>query len=347
MAGFAALFLAWSLTASAAPTACYKAYKPAYEADWGAGEEAWRAACRREGEARIVLRRIQKDSVRKCASKFKSAADKQHISLSSLNSMCAQGAYGREQLRARIGVPDTAKKSVNIEIRPVGAAGMGPIGRAIDLAKTVWRQDACFAGLNYRWWKDEMIPKDEYNRKGGRKLKGVPVGLESFEYYFISPSEDIEMYYVRIHDHMNDIFKTEVIRSDGPEHTTKGRKSEFSNCLQDVQIDTEEAATIANKGGLVMGEELPVSMQLRRYSRDYFQDPLCKVVQNENKSRLCSQAWDRNETRTLERRDLWSVAVDGDTAFVDATTRGFIYLGYGRLSTDAYGKFIRNDPRKK
>lgn len=336
----AALFLA--APASAGPADCSAAYKPEYEEQWEVTKPAWDSYCAKGYAASDALRQGQRDSMARCTARFAPYEKAQKIPTGEAAALCAQGADGRERLAARTGErPKPPPPPVRAEPRrKPGASNMGPFGRALDVARSSWRPDACFAGLYYASIESTYISVEEWTRAraAGRPPEKDKVELEEYAYYFHSGSDAVNSYRVSFGDKIESAFCYKVDRMDGPDHTDTLLVTGLGACLGDVDVDLPTAIDIATKNGWAL--DTPLKAYLVNLPSGHFQRA-CRSAASKNAPVDCGllAAWDSAKLRRTTGKPVWVLTAAGRTAFLDARGGRFRYLAPGPVDLRAAKSF--------
>lgn len=341
---FAVLLLALASGAQADQASCAAAFKPEYSVEWGAERKTWDALCAKGYDQGDALREVQRQEMARCVARFSPYEAKQKIPSGEAAALCARGADGRAILAERTG--DKASLTPVVPPKPreparkPGDSKMGPFGRALDVAKTSWHPDACFAGLHYVSIESTFIPVDEWTRARaeGRPPNKDKTELEEYAYYFHSPSEAINAYRVSFGDKLEAAFCYKVDRMDGPDTTDTAPVTGLDGCLGPVEVDLPTAIDVATKNGWVMDH--PLRAYLVQIPAGQFQRackgrtrayaPLnCDLLESLNAAKL----------RLVTGAPVWALTAGGKTAFVDALKGRFRYLFPGGMDLRAAKSF--------
>jgi len=340
------LILAAAATPAGADQAsCSSAYDASYSVDWEITRTAWESYCAKGYAAADALRQGQRDSMTHCTARFAPYEAKQKIPTGEAAALCAQGADGRARLAERTGdraAPPAAAAAKPAEpARKAGGSRMGPFGKALEVAKSSWKPDACFAGLYYVYIESTFISMDEWTkaRAAGRTPNKDKIDLEEYAYYFHSPSEAVNAYRVSFGDKLEAAFCYKVDRMDGPDHTDTAFVTGFNGCIGSVDVDLPTAIDVATKNGWVM--DAPMKAYLVQIPPGHLQRA-CRGRTAKYAPVDCDllATWDAAKLRRVTGKPVWILTAAGKTAFVDALKGRFRYLAPGVVDLRAGKSFM-------
>ena len=331
----------WTLAASLAsadPASCSQAYKAEFAAEWGATKAAWDAHCAKGYD---TLREVQRASVARCTAKFQPYEAKGKIPTGQAQAYCAQGASGRASLAAAAGLPadaPPAPRGPRIPPRKPGGAGMGPLSRALDVAKKDWSPEACFSGLKYSYWTEDYpdcAEIEEATAEGRGTRNTATAGLDAFSYYFASPSVERDIYAVRIAQRLRDCPFSVYLKE--PDHLNAPKAAGFSACLQGVKVDVGQAFDVAAQNG--WKPDLPVGGYLAAFPAGFFSKACGSGTASvgdawKDYKVECGADWDKGKLRRATGGPVWVLTSKDQTAVVDAVTGRFRFLGDGVFAMD-------------
>ncbi|MBI5596383.1 MAG: hypothetical protein HY928_09880 [Elusimicrobia bacterium] len=326
--------------AGASESGCMAAYKAEYAEQWMATQENWKTYCAKGFDGPGALRQAQRDSMAWCMAKFSPFEREGKIPVGNTQAYCAQGAAGRERLSAAAGIVQKPPPPAVPPVVPVKAGGsrMGPFGKALEVAGTSWKPDACFSGLLYRYVKTSFIEFAEWERAraSGRPPNVGSIELEAYTYYFHTDSDPLNAFRVSYGDKLELTFCYKVDRMDGPDFTDTPEVAGLDACLGPVDIDLPTAIGIAVKNGLVM--DVPFTAYLAQLPPGLLQR-MCQGRLRQDSPLICSARgeWDAAKLRRVSGKPIWVLSSFGRTAFVDALKGRFRYLGPGTIDLGASG----------
>lgn len=321
---------------AAARRACLDAYKPAYLEEWRLSEPAWGKACAADREPAEILRSGQAASIRSCMKLFRKAVKAEKVTAQTVKALCAQGARGRDRLSEMTGIavrkkPKPAPKKI-VAAGPGASAGMGPLVRALQIARSRWHGDACWSGMLYEWIEDQWIPPYEYDKQRkdlAYKPLPEPTSMDCYTYFFAAASAKGHGFRVTFCDHMDAAFCSSIRRLEGPKESDDFPAYDgMKECMTDINADLEAAVKIARKNGI--GDSTRLSAILGTYPKGYFKRGQCRIGSGIGGER-CGDVWPRGKMRRVEGRPTWAVAMRGRTAFVDARKGWLRHLGPGEF----------------
>lgn len=336
----AGALLALAASAAAAdPAACAAAYKPEYAAEWGAARPAWDALCAKGYDGADALREAQRASLARCTAKFLPYEAQGKIPTGQVQAYCAQGAAGRAALAQAAGLPPEAAPRPPAPAPPrlkPGGSRMGPVADALAQARSGWRSDACLSGLHYFFDDSGLTTPEEafaaWQEK--RAISYTRIGVEEFNYYFVSAAAPRDFLRVTFADHLEPEC-TKLTRLRGPDQETYGREELFSSCLPAPALDVADAIAVAEQNAWSLASPLKATLVLLPPGffggvcppRNEFKEPVADCA------RLPS--WDKGKLRRVTGKPAWVLSAAGKTAFVDAASGRFRYLGDGATNLDA------------
>lgn len=331
----------WTLAASLAaadPAACSAGYKPEFAAEWGATKAAWDAHCAKGYDP---LREVQRASVARCTAKFQPYEAKGKIPTGQAQAFCAQGASGRAALAAAAGLPAEtapAPRAPRIPPSKPGASGMGPLSRALDIAREAWSPQACFSGFHYTYWTKSYpdCAEIEAALSEGRGTRDTSIaGLDEYSYFFASTSVERDIYRVQFAQKLQDCPFSVYFKP--PDHLNAPKAAGFSACLQGVKVDVGQAFDIAARNG--WKADHPIAGYLAAFPAGFFSKACgagTKNVGDEWKDTRvdCGPDWDMAKLRRATGGPVWVLTSKEQTAVVDAATGRFRFLGKGVFAMD-------------
>lgn len=336
-----ALLALLAAAAHAQAAGCPAAYKPEYAEDWQTTRSAWEAACARGLTAADVLREVQRGALARCAAKYRPYEESGKVPKGLVGAYCAQGADGRRRLAEAAGLPPepgppaAPPPSPRIPPRKPGSNGMGPVGGALAKAREAWRPDACLSGVLYIHSSASYVSCEEsYAAKRERRpeVADVTMGLDRFEYFFSSPGSERDVYRVSYAERFKPC--PDEVYTKGPDHENAPKPAGFSSCQGSVTVDVGQAVDIALRNG--WRADLPVRAYLASLPPGFFKracggDTRGLGEDTYGYAVTCGD-WDQAKLRRAVGGPVWVLSSPSQTAFIDAATGRFRYLGVGSFT---------------
>lgn len=339
------LLLALAAGASAAdPAACSKGFTPELAAEWETTQASWNSLCAKGYDAGDVLREVQRASVARCTGKFLPYEKTGKVPVGQAQAFCARGSSGRAELATSAGLPPDrppAPPKPRVPPRKPGSAGMGPVGLGLSKAREAWRPDACLSGMRY-YFRVLGISDCEEVRAAALEHRSERVtdrlGFDKYSYFYSSPGSERDIYRVTYTDAHRSC--PDAIYTKGPEHENLADTAALSTCLQGVTVDAGQAFDIAEKNGWKATENVvgwlgvfPTAFFARTCGRTTL--AMGGPPWMGDYSVQCGDGrWDAAKLRRATGTPTWVLTSDDQTAFVDAVTGRFRYLGAGNFCLD-------------
>jgi hypothetical protein len=340
------LALAAAGRAEAQSPACLSAYRADYATEWQMTAAEWTKACAKGLDGGDVLRQAQRDSIARCVARFLPHERAGKIPTGETQAYCARGADGRAHLADAAGLPRDASPAPRrpppprVPERKPGSAGMGPLQAALDKARAAWRPDACFSGLAYHYGPLEYSDCEEIQSAREEKRPAritVRTGRDYFNYYFSSAASERDIYRVSYHDDLRQC--PDVVSLKGPDHENAPRPTGLDACLGSVSVDVGQAVEIASHNGWQVA--VPMRAVLASFPKAFFARTCGKGTAAmggtvwRNYPVACGDGgWDGPKLRRATGSPVWVLSSQGQTAFVDARTGRFRFLGDGAFDMD-------------